>query len=161
MAEVSAHGILAKFEFYFVALIFTILGLALQTADFGDTALGIIIVELVGWGFLIVSGLVGLSKVKWLASTIMVRNRKEFLSDLERQIHITEAQGQTHVLDSGSGKQVPIKEMLGILKESEEKADKNLLRLGRLHEIKEHTQWWGFVLAIVLIALSRAGAALC
>lgn len=161
MVEVSAHGILAKFEFYFVALIFTILGLALQTADFGDVPSGIVIVEIVGWVFLIASGLVGLSKVKWIASTIMVRNRKEFLSDLERQIRITQAQGQTHVLYSGTGKQVPIKEMLGILKESEEKADKSLLRLGRLHEIKEHTQWWGFVMAIVLIALSRVGAALC
>lgn len=91
----------------------------------------------------------------------MVRNRKEFLSDIERQIRITEAQGQTCVLDSGSGEQIPIQDMLARIKESEEKADKSLLRLGKAHAIKEHVQWWGFVAAIVLIASSRAIAALC
>lgn len=161
MGDVSAHGVLAKFEFYFVALIFTILGLALQTASLEEASTVVVVVEVTSWALLVLSGLVGLSKVKWLASTIMVRNRKEFLSDLERQIYITQAQGQTHVLDSGSGNQVPIQDMLDTIKDSEEKADKNLLRLGKRHEIKEHTQWWGFVVAIVLVALSRTVSALC
>ncbi len=161
MGDVSAHDVLAKFEFYFVALIFTILGLALQTARLQDALTVVIIAELAGWVLLVISGLVGLSKVKWLASTIMVRNRKEFTSDIKRQIHITQAQGQTHVLDSGSGKQVPIEEMLGIIEASEERANKSLLSLGKRHEIKEHIQWWGFAAAIVLIALSRAVSALC
>lgn len=161
MAEVSAHEILAKFEFYFVALIFTILGLALQTADMAGLPVVIVIIEIVGLALLVIAGSVGLSKIKWLASTVMMRNRREVVSDLERQIHISQAEGQTHVLDSGSGRRIPIQEMLGTLKNSEEEANKSLFRLGRRHEVKEHIQWWGFVAAIVLIALSKAAAALC
>lgn len=54
-----------KFELYLLALIFTLLGLAVQTAKFGTNTFGDIL-ELLGWLFLLASGLVGLSRLEWL-----------------------------------------------------------------------------------------------
>jgi len=54
-----------RFEFYIIALIFTILGLSIQTATF-DTSLISDISELIGWLLLLISGLVGLSRLEWL-----------------------------------------------------------------------------------------------
>ena len=52
-----------RYHFYVTALTFTILGLAIQTTRLG-TFLSSTIVELVGWGFLLASGLPGLYLLK-------------------------------------------------------------------------------------------------
>ena len=54
-----------RFEFYVIALIFTILGLSIQTASFGTSLLSDSF-ELLGWLFLFISGLVGLSRLEWI-----------------------------------------------------------------------------------------------
>ena len=54
-----------RFEFYVIALAFTILGLSIQTASFGESLVSDSF-ELLGWLFLFVSGLVGLSRLEWV-----------------------------------------------------------------------------------------------
>lgn len=54
-----------KFELYLIALVFTVLGLAIQTAAFGATLPGDV-AELCGWLFLLISGVVGLWRLEWL-----------------------------------------------------------------------------------------------
>jgi len=54
-----------KFEFYFIALIFTLLALAVQSGEFGSNPYSDIS-EIVGWLFLLISGLFGLSRLEWL-----------------------------------------------------------------------------------------------
>lgn len=54
-----------KFEFYVLALIFTLLGLAVQTAKFGSYPIADRF-ELLGWLSLLLSGTVGLSRIEWL-----------------------------------------------------------------------------------------------
>ena len=53
-----------KFEFYLLALTFSILGLSIQTAEFG-TYLSADLLELAGWLGLFLSGVVGLLRGEW------------------------------------------------------------------------------------------------
>ena len=52
-----------KFEFYLVALTFTLLGLAAQTAEFGNF-IGADLTELAAWGAMLLSGLKGLDRLE-------------------------------------------------------------------------------------------------
>ena len=53
-----------KFQFYFLALVFTILGLSIQTSTFSSRIQSMI--EIGGWLFLFASGVAGLSRMEWL-----------------------------------------------------------------------------------------------
>lgn len=54
-----------KFELYLLALVFTLLGLAVQTAKFGSSDLADT-VELLGWASLLCSGVIGLLRLEWV-----------------------------------------------------------------------------------------------
>lgn len=60
-----ARQLQEKFELYLLGLIFTLLALAVQTAKFGASpwADGL---EVAGWIALLISGLVGLSRMEWM-----------------------------------------------------------------------------------------------
>ena len=59
-----AISIKDKFHFYFLALVFTILGLSIQTSKFISNTQAII--EICAWVSLLCSGLAGLSRMEWL-----------------------------------------------------------------------------------------------
>lgn len=70
-----------KFEFYLLTLVFTILGLAIQTADFGASKIADIL-ELLAWISLLASGLAGILRLEWLpviykAHSNMIRAENE------------------------------------------------------------------------------------
>jgi len=51
-----------KFEFYFLALVFTVLGLSIQTSVFSSKLQSAI--EIAAWAFFLISGLAGLSRME-------------------------------------------------------------------------------------------------
>ncbi len=57
-----------KFEFYFIALIFTLLGLSVQTGTFGHGVYADLL-EILGWLSFLLSGLFGLSRLEWVPIT--------------------------------------------------------------------------------------------
>lgn len=61
MAEV-AQRLQLRFEYYAIALTFSILALAIQSASPGPIGT---IAELLAWISLLISGLVGLSRLEW------------------------------------------------------------------------------------------------
>lgn len=68
MAKTSAEiaiELRSKFEFYLLALVFSILGLSIQTANFGDYLIADSF-ELTGWLALFVSGVIGVLRAEWI-----------------------------------------------------------------------------------------------
>jgi len=65
-----------KFEFYLLGLIFTVLGLSIQTAEFGRSDLtdGL---ELIGWLLLLISALVGVMRGEWIPVVYQIRAKQE------------------------------------------------------------------------------------
>jgi hypothetical protein len=59
----SAEDIEIKYEFYFLALTFTILGLSLQSAKFENYTIILAKCEIFGWILLLLCGLFGLAKM--------------------------------------------------------------------------------------------------
>jgi hypothetical protein len=61
----AAQRIQEKFDAYFLALIFTLLGASIQTAKFGFSTPSNAL-ELLGWLLLLIAGLSGLSYLEWM-----------------------------------------------------------------------------------------------
>ena len=76
-----------RFEFYLVALTFTLLGLAAQTATF-DELIAADLAELVAWGALLFSGLRGLARLEKMAFIYELFSRQSeqesYLTQLRR-----------------------------------------------------------------------------
>ena len=53
-----------KFQFYIVGLIFTLLGLAVQTASFGSSIVADLL-EFGAWACLLLSALLAMSRLEW------------------------------------------------------------------------------------------------
>jgi hypothetical protein len=63
-----------KFAFYVIALTFTILGLAIQTASFDENTLSGAL-EIVAWFLLLISGLAGLYRIRPCTSFVLFELR--------------------------------------------------------------------------------------
>ena len=88
-----------QFEFYFIALIFTILGLAVQTSSTTEILIQIVF-EISSWVSLLLSGLVGLSRLEWLPFVYDAMAKKAILEDKadafkKAKLIINESDGNT------------------------------------------------------------------
>ena len=77
-----AQKLQEKFEFYLIALVFTVLALAVQTVEFGNNLFSDI-TELLGWLALLLSGLAGLIRLEIFP---VAYNKHAILKDLEQEI---------------------------------------------------------------------------
>jgi len=161
MSSPSAHEVLSKFEFYFLALTFTLLGISIQTADLSEIPNLAKSLEVGAWLLLVVSGFVGLSKLQWISSIVMARDKKDYYRQMTEVLNKSKASGQTHAFDPGTGKQVPIPEVLDMVKKNESDLGNIISQLGSKHETKHHIQWWTFHAAIALFIGGRIIAAFC
>lgn len=85
----TAQRIQEKYDFFFVAVTFTILGLAIETADFGIGQLNDA-AEIGSWGFLLIGALAGMSRVELAARThhlyALIDAHRTFLSPLQEAL---------------------------------------------------------------------------
>lgn len=85
----------SKFEFYLLALTFSVLGLSIQTAIF-DKNLIADAFELLGWLTLFLSGLIGILRAEWIPVAYdvqskihrLTRQNQEIRQDLQRGIQV-------------------------------------------------------------------------
>lgn len=82
-----AREIQHKFDYYVMALTFTVLGLSIQSVDFDDYKNFGIFMELASWTMLFVSSLFSLSRLEWQPALtnnhVMVDRVKKEISGLE------------------------------------------------------------------------------
>jgi hypothetical protein len=143
-----------KFEFYFVALVFTILGLSIQTSVFTNFACQYVF-ELLGWLLLLISGLAGLSRMEWIPAIQLTKNFKhQNLQDKKMYEDIKSRQARGF-----SGKQMPEAKLnlaLNYVVKKIGEQDDKLKKLEKKSDIKYHTHKWLFPAGLILIILSRA-----
>lgn len=82
--ETRATEFQGKLEFFILTLIFAILALSVQTANFGDYLFGDLI-EILGWILLLISGIAGIFRLQYVP--IVLR----YYAAKEKNIEIDEA----------------------------------------------------------------------
>lgn len=148
-----------KFDFYFLALVFTILGLTVQTSTI--TGKFQCFFEIASWVLLLASGLAGLSRLAWRPVFYQregaLQKNKETISALD------EGQFSDKIIIKPSGEQWSREELIeeksklehyiSELKDANKKTIKQLKWKYLIHK-------WCFVIGICLLLISRMIVAL-
>ena len=140
-----------KFEFYMLGLVFTILGLSVQTAQFSSWAQSSL--EIAAWGALLVSGLAGLSRMEWIPVSYV------FHADDEVQKSLVREAKQGRSIMNTSGQVLSSEEVHERVKKAEgeiERRTATMARIDHKHKVKYSIHKWLFVVAIILLMVSRA-----
>ena len=144
-----------KFEFYFLALVFTILGLTIQTSAF--TLFGYqYIFEILGWIALLISGLAGLSKMEWLP--IIFKHMEEKQIDEQHKSDLTKA-SNFNTIDSVTRQPISKEKIEGLIQTVEgriKQRTETINMIEKRHTIKYQLHKWCFVAGLALLILSRS-----
>jgi hypothetical protein len=146
-----AINIKDKFQFYFLALVFTVLGLSIQTSQFTSTWQAVI--EVCAWVSLLGSGLAGLSRMEWRPLSY------EHYSELTAQkSFLREANTGRPIMDESGELMSPLKAE-HFIKDVNDRIKERIAfmdKLDRKGKVKYYMHKWLFVVGLVLIAVSRA-----
>lgn len=157
MAEnerVVAHQSQEKFQFYSVALTFTILGLSIQTASFD----GIVVArfcELTSWTMLLASGLLGMSHLEWGPAIRIQMVRKDELEEGANRLKAGQLQGMRQVNVMQEDRTVPIEERIQQFETYAAKLDEQIKRLDSRADLKYRCSRWTFVAGVIVLAIGR------
>src|SRR5437667_497417 len=91
-----AQRIQEKFHAYLLGLIFTILGLSIQTAKFGTSPTADAF-EIVSWVLLLVAGLTGLSRMEWTPEVYRLYGIQDEKEELKRAAQRAKMEGMKEV----------------------------------------------------------------
>lgn len=150
-----AHQSQEKFQFYGVVLVFTILGLSIQTSAFDGHVIARIC-ELFSWLMLLVSGLSGLSHLEWSPIIRIQMVRKDELEGKANQLLAQKNQGVRQVNVRQDNKVVPIEQRIEEYESYVGKLDTQITKLDRKAGIKYQIFKWSFVTGIAFLAAGRS-----
>ena len=144
-----------KFELYFIALVFTILGLSIQTSSITNHWYQYVF-EILSWFFLLVSGLFGLSRLEWMP----VAYRQYGASDIEKNNLNKLNQGLAgRMMIDENGKKFTEDELLKL---KQELSDQIVKRGNEIEKVDKKTgiayqiHKWAFVAGIISLFISRS-----
>jgi hypothetical protein len=141
-----------KFEFYFLSLTFIILGLSIQTSKFGTHAISDGL-ELLGWISLFISGMAGLSRMRWVPSLYKVKDeiirRERYHDEAKRR----ESNGETYVIQGE--KEIPIGDFIGDVSQGVKEVQDQLGKLETKNNLKHWLHVYGFTLGLLFLIGSR------
>ena len=140
-----------KFEFYFLALVFTILGLSIQTSQFSTRIQTVF--EIGAWLAFLASGLAGLSRMEWIPIAY-----KHYSERAKEKLHSIEAKtGRPFI--NGTGQQLSKEEIANYAQKADERITERTKIMNKIEtdvKIKYRIHKWGFVAGLVLLVISRA-----
>ena len=141
-----------KFEFYFLSLTFIILGLSIQTSNFGTHAFSDGF-ELLAWTSLIISGMSGLSRMRWVPSFYKVKDnilrRERYLDEAKRRKSI----GNSYVIQDD--KEKPIDAFISDFAQSIKEVESQLRELEAKNDFKYRLHIHSFTLGMFFLICSR------
>jgi len=153
-SEEYSQQLQEKFELYLLALVFTILGLAIQTAKFGQRDIADVF-ELIAWALLVISGIAGLSRLEWLPVAHKNHGALTNLNQEREDLSKIAAAGVQEYPIFGQDQPAPIQQLIDdrnlaiVERESLLKAfETSTIRKYAMHK-------WCFFVAIILLACAR------
>ena len=141
-----------RFEFYFVGLIFTILGLSIQTARFVQAIIpdGF---ELLAWLSLLVSGFMGLIRIEWTSIAHQYISKKKGINKEIDEINIHKEKGIKKL--PGIEREVDVNDLLKNKTWALEKVGSNLENVENKLSCSYKIRKWLFLSGIILLVLAR------
>ena len=143
-----------RFSFYMVALTFTILGLSIQTADFGGLVWASV-AELVAWFALLVSGLLGLIRLEALPNVYGLFGLQYYWLERLEGIRKARLRG-SDLVELAGGPTRPAADIEAEAVSERAKADAALAPLEAVLRRRYGVQRIFFGLGIALLVLARA-----
>lgn len=143
-----------KFELYLLALIFTLLGLAVQTAKFGASQIADTL-ELLGWVLLLISGFVGLSRLEWLPVAYKTNSHLVGLKSEHTQLMAASEQGHTEVAVIDQNEPANIQAIIEDRAQAIQKVETRVKELEKSILRKYSIHKWLFVLGLTLLIGAR------
>ena len=140
-----------KFEFYFLALVFTVLGLSIETSDFSSRLQSII--EIVAWACLLISGVAGLSRMEWIPVSY-----KSYSELTYEKSFAKEAKTGRAIVDE-SGRLQSDAEVGEWIQHAERRIKERTEKMGEIErrgKIKYFLHKWMFVVGLLFLVVSRA-----
>ena len=141
-----------KFEFYFLTLTFTILGLSIQTSKFGAHAISDGL-ELLGWISLFVSGMAGLSRMRWAPFLYRVKDaiirRESVRDDAKRR----ELNGQTRAIRGEE--EISIGDFIADASQAVKEVEDQLSKLETKNNLRSSLHVYGFTFGLLFLMGSR------
>jgi len=145
-----------RFEFYVIALAFTILGLSIQTASFGESLVSDSF-ELLGWLFLFVSGLVGLSRLEWKSVAYDIHAGIQDLQTEATRLRQAQQMGQNEVpVIDGEREIVPVEEAIQTQDDAATQLKPKVENIEKWISRKYHIHKRAFALGVLFLLLARA-----
>ena len=146
-----------KLEFYLLALAFSVLGLSIQTAQFGEYLLADVL-ELTGWLALFTSGVIGIMRAEWVPVAYEIQSkitstrgrRADVHQGLQRgvQIQIPFLEGGKETLLAGEQAVAKLDSLVSTLEEQYKTTEDQIIRRYR-------TMRRAFMLGIGCLLLAR------
>lgn len=149
----TSQELQAKFEFYLIALVFTLLGLSIQTAKFGVNVAANIY-EILGWVSLLASGLIALWRIEWVPVALATHSKSVQLQNEKAQLEVYQSQGITTVLVGGAP--TSITEVIDDRVVAIAKAETRISEIEGGVRTKYWWHRWLFVAGVVLVVIARA-----
>lgn len=143
-----------KVELYFIALIFTILGLAIQTAKFGTNQVADAL-EILGWLSLVVSGLTGLSRLEWVPVALKTNSQLQKVRNERQQLADAAEGGLQRVPVVDQLEPADIHELIAGHDNTITKAQSHLNKIEKRIYLKYAIHKWSFVLGLLLLVGAR------
>lgn len=140
-----------KVDFYFIALVFTILSLSIQTAPVNKVWWQYSI-EMLAWASLLVSGLAGLSRLEYIPvlynGSGFIQKKEEYLTQLKQRRIIGE--------DGNELSHEEVLKRMSQVKETMADGRSKMERVEKANQIKYTVHKWAFVVGLLFLIISRA-----
>ncbi len=144
-----------KFEFYFIALIFTLLGLSVQTATFGHNIYANLF-EIIGWLSFLISGLFGLSRLEWAPVQYRLFSKSSTIETEIREAQKAKLEGHHELFNISNNRAVNTDDYINKRIEANKKIKEKTDQIDNKTKFKYSVQKISFITGLIFVIASRS-----